>query len=391
MTSDRLRSAIVAIGLTTACIAAQWNIDLNHRVDLRIYLRAIASADDGHLYDYGTRALNFLYPPFAALALRPLGWIPENVATRVWLAVSVLIGVAAIAAMARSTEGPRRPSRRHAVVIASAAVWSVPTFLSFRMGQINPVIAALVCLDAVLLTRRSRWGGIATGLAAALKVTPLVLVLACCWARPRDGARALATFVGTIALTAVIMPAETLRFWTNVVVEAGGIGEAADPFNATLSSIVGVVVHDPTRQRLGWIAVVAVVSALAWVGLRRRFATDAVGAVVVVMNLATIASPLAWVHHHWFATIALVVWLIRASTPWQWAVAVCGAVALVDPLALGEHSMLRTAVLVAFATATVVALPGRSDFRSPAGITDNVPTPIEERASDVRPDPAATR
>jgi len=365
--------------LIGACVAAQWNVDGNRRVDLRIYLRAVSSADSGHLYDYGTRALNFLYPPFAAVVLRPLGWVGEQAATRVWLVVSIALGLVAVAAVVRRAGGVRAPAGPMVWVVAAASLWSVPTFLTFRMGQINPLIALLVCLDVVAMSRRSRWGGIATGIAAALKVTPLVLVAALLLApsRRRDGVRALAAFATSGLAAAVIMPSETVRFWTKVVFEASDIGGARDPFNASLYSLTGLLTSSAALQRVLWfIAATALVVAIA-VRLRRRFEDDVVGAVVVVMNLAAVVSPLSWVHHHWFATIAALLWVLRATRPWQWVVVGLGAIALVDPLALGEESMLRTALLVAFAVATVLALPDPAadpaPEASPADHTDFLP------------------
>lgn len=393
------RPSIVAITagavLTLACVATQWNIDGNRRVDLRIYLRAMASSDSGHLYDYGTRALNFLYPPVAAIVLRPLELLGEDAATRLWLVLSVALGLVVFGGALSTLDGPRRPSASAAVVVAAACLWSVPTYLSFRMGQINPLIAALVVVDVVAISRRSRFGGVAIGVAAALKVTPLVLIAALLWScRRRDGLRALATFVVTGVATAIVLPHETWRFWTRVVFEASDIGGADNPFNASVLSLTGIVTSNHATQQAMWFvtsaALVVLVAhgaqRLGLQGARRRFEDDVLGAVVVVMNLTYLVSPLTWVHHQWFATVALLVWVVRARRPLDWIVVAVGVLALVDPLALGESSMLRTVLLVAFSAVSAVALPtatrrGETDFPEPAAITQDVPGHREERAN----------
>ena len=55
-------------------------------------------------------------------------------------------------------------------------LWSVPIYLTLRIGQINALIWLLVLVD-VLLARAGRRAGYLTGIATAIKLTPLGLVL----------------------------------------------------------------------------------------------------------------------------------------------------------------------------------------------------------------------
>ena len=71
----QLTTVVLAGVVTVACLVAQWDVDGNRRVDLRAYWRAVLSGTHGRLYDFGNDEFRFLYPPFAALVLRPLVWL----------------------------------------------------------------------------------------------------------------------------------------------------------------------------------------------------------------------------------------------------------------------------------------------------------------------------
>ena len=298
-----------AFVLVAALTAMQWGIDGNGRADLRIYYRSVTSMGSGHLYDYGTHGWNFLYPPAAALVLAPLGLVGEDAATRVWLVVSIGVGLLALGAALWALDAVvsvRRIPRRWIPAAAAVGLWSIPAFLSLQMGQINPLIAALVALDAVALTRRSRWGGLAIGVAAALKVTPLLLIVALVWSgRRRDAGRAALSFVVAGLVGLAVLPDETARFWSDVVFGASTVGGRANPLNASLYSVAGLVTDHAASATALWLAASGMVMIGAAATLRHRFADDVIGAVTMVMCVTYLVSPLTWVHHQWFATVAL--------------------------------------------------------------------------------------
>lgn len=353
----------LAIG-TVALVSVQWGIDGGGRVDFRIYYRSIRSmgGGGGGLYDYGTNGWNFLYPPIAAIVLRPLTALSENAAAHVWLVASVALGGAAFWAVVGGLRSARFPAAvRPAVVVA--CLWTVPAFLSFRMGQINPLIASLLVADVVALQRRHRFGGIATGLAAALKVSPLlVIVMMFAGGRRREATRGLATFAAVGALAAIALPAETVTYWRDVVVGVSDANGSTTALNASLFPLVGLVTGSGTTQWAVFAPLGLALLALGAHRARHRWTHDAVGAVTIAMTLTYLVSPLTWVHHQWFATIAALLWIDRARSWRDWVVAAAGLFALLDPLGLGEASRLHTIVLVAFGILTVLFLPAEPDF-----------------------------
>jgi len=381
-----VRACVVAATVGALCIATQWNLDDNRRVDLRIYYRAVRSFDGGHLYDYGTQGTSFLYPPFAALVLHPMTRFGETSVSRPWLIAMVACGLTALAAGIGLLRGDRRLPRATVPVVAAALLWTAPALDSFQLGQINPLIAALICVDALAITRGSRYGGIGVGLAAALKVTPLVTIAMLLIAgRRREAGRALGVFglCGTVGLVA--LPRDSWRYWTSVVFDATRIGGAENPQKANLHTMAELVTPSAALQNALWImasvalVVVAVRSVLRW---RDR---DVIDLVIISMGLTYLISPLTWIHHYWLALVAMIAWVLRARTPPQVAVAALGLVAFIDPLTLGRTSMTRTVMMVAFCIATVAWLP-RPPVSAPSSRpeSDASPESVEPHSPRVR-------
>ena len=81
------------------------------------------------------------------------------------------------------------------------------------LGQINIVLLALVVGD-VLGRRESRWRGVGVGIAAAIKLTPLVIVpYLVLTGRRRAAGVATAVFAGALALGVLAAPAESVVYW----------------------------------------------------------------------------------------------------------------------------------------------------------------------------------
>ena len=78
------------------------------------------------------------------------------------------------------TLGPTQTPGRTAVVLSVVAMGIEPVWRTIFLGQINLVLMALVVVD-VLVLRGRRYGGILTGVAAAVKLTPLVFLAISAW------------------------------------------------------------------------------------------------------------------------------------------------------------------------------------------------------------------
>ncbi|HEY8754983.1 MAG TPA: glycosyltransferase family 87 protein [Candidatus Dormibacteraeota bacterium] len=141
----------------------------------------------------------FIYPPFAAVILRPLAALPSRwqELTWLWLALGGLVGGAVITA--RTLLPATWPRARIGIFVA---LTFPPATYNLWHGQINTVIFLLLAmaLSDYLSGHRTRCG-IILGVAAGIKLAPIVLLLVLVrrgwWRAALAGAAAGA---GTVAL-----------------------------------------------------------------------------------------------------------------------------------------------------------------------------------------------
>ena len=131
--------------------------------DLRYYLWAAQQISEGAT-PYGPipgSELKYLYAPWFAVALIPATWVPFSILAVVWHAVLAVCAGLSIWPLlsARRLEGTLA-----AVLIGTALIHGV------WAGQVQPLMVAML-----VLALPTRWGPIAIGVAASLKVTPIVL------------------------------------------------------------------------------------------------------------------------------------------------------------------------------------------------------------------------
>ena len=188
----------------------------------------------GRLYSAHAQ-FSFTYPPFAAALFRlgttgTEGWLAAGITVLSIGALVVLVWLSLTAAGIRP-----RPDAVFAVAALSALLW--PVAYTLHLGEINLVVAAAVAAD--LLRRRDGgwWQGIGTGLAAGIKLTPLIFVVYLLITRRLQAAvTAAVAFAATIAAGWLLLPAASRMFWLDGVFAAQSrVGNAANPSNQSLA------------------------------------------------------------------------------------------------------------------------------------------------------------
>src|SRR3954464_996657 len=180
-TQEHQASRPLALGLAAALLLAQalvlaiWPAAHTLMIDLQVYraggeavLRGSPLYDGGVLLD-----LPFVYPPFAALVFVPLTALPLPVLKIAWTVAGLALLVFVVRRSAAVLGRPLDPAATALLVAVVLALDPVRT--TFYLGQINVVLLALVLAD---LTGRpeGRLRGVGVGIAAALKLPPLLLV-----------------------------------------------------------------------------------------------------------------------------------------------------------------------------------------------------------------------
>lgn len=302
-------------------------------IDLMVYRAEGRTVLDGlDLYAMrATRAgLPTTYPPFAALLFTPLTLLPVPEMRTLATVGNLLLLVAFVHLSLRLTfRDAVRPGA--ALWVAAAAVWCEPVWTTLRYGQINLLIGVLVLWD---LTRRGghRWAGVGIGLAAAIKLTPalfavMLLITGLLRLREagwnpwlRQAAVATGAFLAASVASAVVLPHDSHRFWTEIVFRADRVGRVEAAANQSLRGVFARALHttDPSLWWLPVATVVAVAGLAVAVAAARRGGTAE--ATVACAATALLISPISW-SHHWVWCVPMVLLLVAHGRT-EWAAAV---------------------------------------------------------------------
>ena len=162
----------------------------------------------------------FSYPPFAVLPFLPFSALAWRPAVAAWLAVSVALLVAAFAWIVRAAA----LSPAAALTLAAIFLAWEPLENSMGLGQINALVLALLALFVwSLVSGRVVLGGVALGVATALRVHPALFIGWLAWRRKWLACGvALAVAVACTALaTATVGWAATVEYATRVAPQYG--------------------------------------------------------------------------------------------------------------------------------------------------------------------------
>jgi len=392
-----LASAVLLAGAANALLllAHQWAGPADRRMgDLRVYWVAVGALRGGHdLYDAATsNGLQFTYPPLAALLLAPMRLASLTVVERTWLVLVLLTALAIPGLVVRRY--PTAPAPRGALLfgmVAFAASYAIRGGLHW--GQVSVFLTALVVLDALYLPRR--WQGVGTGVAAAFRVTPALLaVVALLAGRVRFAVVAACTAAGLTAAAAVVLPAESWRYWTDLLWRSGRVGELGSPGNQSLAGALTRWGLPPPAVGLAWMVVLAGGTALV-VRYGRREPLDRAHLLRLLTAgglLSEVLAPISWVHHWvWLPLAALLLYLDRRYVPAA-AVAVLASLPVrtayneTEGLPVLPEALLTVTVVTALAAVVLLlrtpapAVPASAVGRVPAPRAAPPPVPLPAAA-----------
>jgi len=285
-------------------------------VDLAVYVDGARHLTDGTLYDFFSEPLHlpFTYPTFSAIIFTPMTWLPWTLLRILWQ----LASFGAIGLMAYSTlrllgrAGPKAPQplqhvRGIVVTITALGLWLEPVRTTFNYGQINLFLCALLLAGAV--AGKEWMAGASVGIAAGVKLTPAITGLyyllqkrwsAVIWS--------IIFFAGTVVVGLVLLPAETWRFFTKLMLDPARTGPVWSAINQSLrGAIARIAGADLTSVWYVFAAAAAVLGVwAAWVCLR---AGDRTAGLLAVQFTGLLISPISW-SHHWVWVLPLLLWCL---------------------------------------------------------------------------------
>jgi alpha-1,2-mannosyltransferase len=309
-------SALVLAALFCLTSLAAWLADqaihpgpLLTWYDLNVYNDAglIARQMPSILYTWQfTTSVKFTYTPFAALVFAGGSLVP--LATLRWLMTGLsVIAIPLTAWLTLGGLGRRGVGRVGAALAVSAlAMWTEPVLKSLQLGQIEPLLMLLIVWD---LTRpeTTRWQGIGVGIAAGIKLVPLIFIPYLLLAgKRRQAVVATVTFLATVAAGFIVLPEQSAFYWlTGYFTRPGRTGGVDSLVNQSLLAVVARASGGASHAQTIWLPIAL---AVALAGLVAAAALSRTGrpvhGMVLVGITSVLVSPISW-DHHWVWIVPL--------------------------------------------------------------------------------------
>jgi alpha-1,2-mannosyltransferase len=187
-----------------------------------------------------------------------------------------------------------------------------PVFTTINLGQVNIFIVLLVLAD---LTRTLAWRGktlprgVLIGLAAAVKLTPLIFIPFLFLTRQfRAGLTALGTFVGLSLAALAVSPHASRLYWTKEVFDSRRAGNLLYVSDQNLRSAVQRMMHLVPPQSLLLVLTVVLGAAGLILATWAWRASSALLGVALCATTGLIVSPVSWSHHYVWV-VPVLAWL----------------------------------------------------------------------------------
>jgi alpha-1,2-mannosyltransferase len=255
------------------------------------------------LYDWpaNNQALKFTYTPFAALFFAVVSFVPWSVLPRITqVANLIFLFIAAWCTMGALGYRDRRVRLGGALLGFAVGLLTEPVFRTLYLGQINLLLMAAIIWDLCQPEGR-RWKGIATGLAAAIKLTPLVFIPYLFLTKKyRTAWVVTGTFLATMVLGFAILPHDSGDFWLHgLFISDGRTGFVGWTGNQSLRAIATRLSGSIHAGTVPWVilALVATVVGL-WAAAVLDRAGHAMLGLLTAALVGLLDSPISW-DHHW--------------------------------------------------------------------------------------------
>ena len=190
--------------------------------DFKVYW-ASGKAIQDNFSPYGAYLLQFsealfFNPPILAYLMVPFSLLPFEIAEFIWFIISLCLLVASCAFIIKLVGYPTAiftNPKTVTLLLLGVSTLFYPVFSAIKFGQINTLIFFLI-VAALLAQHRNKpiLGGLLSGLAISLKITPLPLLIFAFWVGWRRlGITASLTIFGTQLVSAIYNPSLFFEYW----------------------------------------------------------------------------------------------------------------------------------------------------------------------------------
>ncbi len=315
--------AIGAICIWLLSGAYMLHFGASWHLDLRVYRAA------GHaLYHGGSpfttsftaNHLLFTYTPFGLLVLSPLTFGALGLVETGWWLLSAASMVTAAFLLLRTTFSVST-GRAWAIAGLLGGVGSLalePVRSNFDYAQINLILMLMIVADLAWV--RPPWRGVLVGVAAAIKLTPLIFLFYFVVDRDRRSLlRGIGAFIVVTGVSWAVLPTDSTRFWFHQVTDATRTGVLGVVSNQSWNGMVHRAPFNGGHTGTAVWAALSLSTLILGVLLTRRLVEQSrtADAVMVLALSELLVSPVSWSHHwSWLVLAPIVIvdlWAVRKA------------------------------------------------------------------------------
>ncbi len=308
--------------------------DINSRIN-----DVLTVKNGGVLYSFYDHHQYFTYPTAALFLFWPLSWVSHFWAVTGWSFITIVSYAGLLMLGWHRVRGPL--TLRSAGVILWVTALGVTIFptmsICLSRGQTASFLALVVALDYLVI--RGRTQGVLTGIAAAIKIYPIIFIGVWVARRQwRQAITALASGAVTTALAWVIWPKHSTTFFLHRLTSGREISHFHENIHwrSSSSSPYSFFYRPPFdggswESSAGLLACLAVAVFGIWLGFRLWNRGYRLTSFVAVLIGSTLSAPVVWDHYFaWVLLLPLVAYEVGWRRPTAW-MALIALVALMVP------------------------------------------------------------
>jgi len=308
--------------------------DINSRME-----DVMTVKNGGVLYSYYSHHQYFTYPTAALFLFWPLTWFSHFWAVAGWSFITLVSYAGLVMLGWRQIRGALTWRAAGVILwVTALGVTIFPTItICLSQGQTASILAVVVALDYLAI--RGRAQGVLTGIAAAIKIYPIIFIGV--WVARRQWRQvitALASGAATTALAWVIWPKHSTTFFFHRLTSGREISHFHSNvhWRSSSSSPYSFFYRPPFdggswESSAGLMACLAVAIFGIWVGVRLWNRGYRVTSFVAVLIGSTLSAPVVWDHYFaWVLLLPLVAYEVGRRQPTAW-MALSALVALMVP------------------------------------------------------------
>jgi alpha-1,2-mannosyltransferase len=297
--------------------------------DFRIYWDGglVARHSPGALYSrpFG-RQVRFTYTPFAASVFALMSLMSWTVAKWLMTGASLAALVVTVSMTLRQLGWAGQRRLGAVLLLVAVAFWFEPVQRALHLGQVELLLMALIVWDLGQPSRRW-WRGAGIGLAAGIKLVPLIFIPYLLLTRRfRQAGVAIAVLAATMTAGFVVLPRASKQWWlTGYFLSADRTGGVASLANQSLRGLLTRMASS-TQAAAPWALAAAIAAGV--IGLLAAAAFYQSGRPVHDWVLCALTgllvSPISW-DHHWVWMVPALILLadaaLRAEQARRWLLA----------------------------------------------------------------------